>query len=327
MADPFENKHIRDIIARNKQIEATLDRASKDLARRFKTVKGKRFAKVLQTEIKSLRESIKADITKGATAHWKLANTKNAVLSDGYLRNIPVSESLYKSFRAPNLNALNSFLNRTEKGMNLSKRVWSLTNEYEKRIQEYLSSGITVGKSATQISKELQRYIKGEGIPYKGVLLKGSNVAWQAYRLTASEINMAYRMSDHLKFKQLPMVLGVRVNLARAHPRIDICDEFAGDYPKGFQFLGWHPICICYPTPILMSKEDFVKFMKTGQIAKRLFVNTIPKNTTTFLKTNASKIAKYKEKPYWIRDNFTNDLTLYKSISKVKIPKMELVNL
>lgn len=324
MADPYESRNVQAIIRRNRQIERMLAKASKDISKRFTTVKGKRFAKVLQKEIAQLREQLHSNIERGIKQHWKLGNAKGNNFTDGYLQNIKISDQLYKSFRNPNLSALNAFLNRTDKGMNLSKRVWSLTNDMEKQIQEYLGSGVAVGKSSIQISKDLNRFINGKSIPYKGTLLKARNITWQAIRLAVTETNMAYRFAEEIKMQRLPFVTGCTIFLSDAHPRPDICDELRGDYPKGFVWGGWHPVCICYRVWKTLSKEDFVQFMKTGQIAKRHFITKMSPNMNAFMRKNTDAFKGYIKRgtePYWMRDNFTKELTMREDIVRKSIPK------
>ena len=75
--DPFEAKNIQSIIARNKQINRILNDAYKDISRRFTTVKGKRFAKVLQTRIRELQKQLESNIKVGIKQHWKLGNANS----------------------------------------------------------------------------------------------------------------------------------------------------------------------------------------------------------------------------------------------------------
>ena len=327
MADPYENRNIQAIIKRNRQIDRMFAQASKDISKRFTTVKGKRFAKVLKKEIVELRTQLHSNIEQGIKQHWNLGNAKGDKFTDGYLQNIKISDQLYKSFRNPNLSALNAFLNRTEKGMNLSKRVWSLTKQTQKQMEEFLGSGITVGKSAIQISKELNRFMNGKGIPYKGTLLKARNITFQAIRLASTETNMAFRFAEEVKMQRLPFVTGCTIHLSDAHPRPDICDELKGDYPKGLVWGGWHPLCICYRTWDKLPKEKFVQFMKTGKIPKKYFTTKMSPRMTAFMNKNVDAFRGYVKRgtePYWMRDNFTKDLTVRQSVGEIKLPSVEV---
>lgn len=237
----FERAHIRDIALRNRKIETAVNRAVTDISKRFTTVKGKRFAGVLTGRLADLHDQILNDGKDGIRNQWMLANKMNNKGLDGYLASVKISDALNQSFRSPNLGALNAFLDRTEAGMNLSERVWAFTDGVKTEMQDLIGRGVLEGKAAIPLSKELVRFINGKPIPYEGTLIPGKNLNYQAIRLAATEMNMAFRTSDYLQNSRLPFVTGVTVELSGSHPQEDICDELAGEYPKGFQFTGWHP--------------------------------------------------------------------------------------
>jgi hypothetical protein len=281
-----------------------------DLSKRFQTVKGKRFAKVLNDRFAELREHIKTNTADGVRNQWMLANEMNNDKIDGYLEGVKVSDELAQSFRTPNLDALNAFIDRTENGMNLSKRVWKMTKGKQKEIESLISQGVLEGKSARTLSKELKGYVKGKPIRYQGTLIKGANLNYQAIRLAATEMNMAFRTADYLQNSRLPFVTGVTVELSAAHPMDDICDSLAGHYPKGFNFTGWHPLCICFATWDTLPKEEFAKYIETGNIDQRRFTTAIPQRAQRYIKKNGERLLGYKNTPYFLRDNFTDKLVL-----------------
>jgi len=246
----YEREHVRDIALRNQKISRIIDGAMTDLSKRYQTVKGKRFSKVLNDRFAELREQINSNGKDGIRNQWMLANEKNNAMITGYLSGIKISEQLAQSYRTPNLGALNAFIDRTENGMNLSKRVWRMTNGTKKEIESLISQGILEGKSARVLSKELKGYVKGKPIRYQGTLIKGANLNYEAIRLVATEMNIAFRTSDYLQNSRLPFVTGVTIELSSAHPVQDICDELAGHYPKGFNFTGWHPLCYSSDTEV-----------------------------------------------------------------------------
>lgn len=135
-----------------------------------------------------------------------------------------------------------------------------------------------------------------------------------ALRLTATENNMAYRESDHLRWQENPFVIGVRIQVSKTnHPVTDICDELAGDYPKDFKWTGWHPFCRCFATAITASEKERDKYwdaMADGEdVSNWEFKGTIkemPENFTGWIAANEERIAKAKSMPYFIRDNFND---------------------
>ena len=306
----YERAHIRDIAISNRKIGLVIDDAMKEIARRFTTVKGKRFAGVMNERLAELHDQILNNGKKEIRNQWMLANEMNNKNIDGYLASVKVSDTMQKSFRAPNLSALNAFIDRTEKKMNLSGRVWNLTNGAKGEIENLLATGILEGKSARTTAKEMMKYLKGKPIEYKGTLLKGKNIEYQTIRIVATEMNMAFRTSDYLQNNRLPFMTGITINLSPSHPEQDICDEMAGEYPKGFEFIGWHPFCICYATYETIDKEDFINYIKTGEINQRQFTTAIPKRAQMYLDKNGARLLGYENKPYWLENNFTDKLEL-----------------
>lgn len=273
----FERAHIRDIALRNRKIEQAINDAVKDIGRRFTTVKGKRFASIMTGRLKDLHDQILNDGKDGIRNQWMLANKMNNKGLDGYLASVKISDALNQSFRAPNLSALNAFIDRTEKGMNLSDRVWSFTDGVKDSMEGLIKSGVLEGKSAITLSKELKGFINGKPIRYEGRLIPGKNLNFQAIRLAATEMNMAFRTSDYLQNSRLPFTTGVTVHLSAAHPETDICDALQGEYPKGFNFTGWHPLCYSDDTEVYTS-EGWKLFKDLSGKEQILSINPDTKN-------------------------------------------------
>lgn len=305
----YERQHIRDIAKYNQQISVAIEQALKDLAKRYQTAKGKRFSKILSVRLEELQAQIQSNIETGVKNQWLLANEKTNKVIDGYLASVKISDSLQKSFRSPNLSALNAFLDRKTAGLNLSDRVWKTVDGVQTSMENLIAQGVLEGKSAVVLSKELKKYISGKPIEYKGELIKGSNLEYQSLRLAATEINIAFRTSDYLQNSRLPFVTGVNVMLSNSHPREDICDAMQGHYPKGFEFTGWHPNCICIAEYETLGVEDFAKYIDTGEINKNQFTTNIPDRAQKYLDKNGEKLLGYKNPPYWM-SNFTKELKL-----------------
>ncbi len=350
--EQFENDNIRNIIRYNIKIEAALNQASKDLAKRisifelknpttiyqgsfYKINKG--LEKKVNAILGQLHKDIQGNIQNGIVSNWDMANLKNNKLVGNWAEGIKLSkDGIPASFNQLNLMALDTFIARTAAGMNLSERVWNLTNGAKDQLELYVSSGISTGRSAAEIAGDIKQYLNEPNRLFRRVRQEGKLVLSKAargyhpgagiyrssyrnaLRLAKNEINMAYRMSDHIRRQQLPFVTGIEVHLSASHPRLDMCDDLVGKYPKGFIFMTWHVGCLCYTTSIMLNEKDSLKFMKTGKIPKSKYISKIPKRSANWVKANASKIAEYKNKPYWINDNFDKDFNLKEEIIEVR---------
>lgn len=137
--------------------------------------------------------------------------------------------------------------------------------------------------------------------------------AQNAMRVARTETNIAYRRADHVRWQQMDFVIGQRVHLSRSHPRKDICDKLAGDYPKDFVFDGWHPQCFCYVTPILVDEDVYDEMMNRDNWREELQryadehqITDYPDNFKSWVNDNADNIAAARERgtePYFIRNN------------------------
>jgi len=348
----YEKKHIESIIAYNRKIERILNQSAKDLAQKISVTKlrsplnisqgsfylrNKSLKKRIDTILNKLNNNIQADIKKGIINNWNLSNFKNDKLVSDWANGIKLSKNdIPTSFNQLNLAAMDTFLTRTTAGMNLSKRVWNLVNGAKDQIELYLSSGISTGKSAAGIARDIKQYLNEPDRLFRRVRQDGKLVLSKAargykpgagiyrssyknaLRLTRNEINMSYRMSDYTRRQDLPFVTGIEVHLSASHNVEDMCDSLTGKYPPGFIWLGWHINCYCYTTTITLNKKDSLNFMKTGKIAKSNYITKIPKRASNWIKTNAKTIAGYKNTPYFIKDNFTKDFKLKKKIIEVR---------
>lgn len=130
-------------------------------------------------------------------------------------------------------------------------------------------------------------------------------------RVTRTETNMAYRMADHERWQRLDFVRGQRIQTSRSHKEEDLCDELAGDYPKDFVFTGWHPQCMCFCTPILVSEEDMTKMSRARlrgkeYTPKQKELTEYPEGFKKWVGKNSEYIARKRaegKESYFIRDN------------------------
>lgn len=280
--------------------------------------------------MQDLADSLQANIEQGDEESWTLANTKNDAMVDSIIGRKRLPSETVAEWKHPHLEALSAFINRKEAGMNLSKRVWNLSEQFKAELELALELGMGQGKSAAELSRDVRRYLKYPDKLFRRVRDKsgalrlskaaaafhpGRGVYRSSYknalRMTATENNIAYRTADHNRWQALPFVLGIEVRISNNHPTPDICDTFDGKrFPKDFKFTGWHPWCRCYAVSVLASQEEMDAYTQAiidgedvsnwkfkGQIDK------MPEEFTGWIKDNEQRIAKAKSLPYFIKDN------------------------
>ena len=285
-----------------------------------------------------LATNMTAVVSDGTRREWLYACKKNDEFIASILDCSKLGKERLQEMQDRNLDAMHTFQQRKINGMDLSQRVWKYVGQYKEQIEHGLDVGLGEGRSAQQLSRDLRQNLQDPDRLFRRVRDKhgnlqlskaakafnpGQGVYRSAYknamRLTRTEINMAYRESDQLRWQQLDFVVGFEVHRTQRSKKFDckLCDKLVGRYPKQFKFKGWHPQCMCYATAILMDDETFdeqelsdLKAALHGTEYKKLqaknAVTDVPQGFKDWVAENEGKQAKWRSTPYFIRDNFKN---------------------
>lgn len=270
--------------------------------------------------IDNMRKSMYATIVSGISKEWDKANENNDELVKRLLKktNIPL-----KKYQTRNLDALEAFQERKIKGLKLSDRVWNYTNQFKGEIEQALDVGIADGRSAAQLSRDIREYLREPEKLFRRVrdkngVLKASKNALRynpgggvyrssyknAMRLTRTEINMAYRTADHLRWQQLDFVVGIEIRRSNHYYACDVCESLKGKYPKDFKFIGWHPHCRCHAIPIMATEKELLDSIDNDSpIQSKNEVRDMPNNFTKWVKDNQARIDGSRSKPLWMIEN------------------------
>lgn len=340
----YDKKHKENLAKRARKVQQLYDAAIKRIAQAaapslFDADPKKEFhfedfpalKKEMEALMQDLGSSLQANIEDGDQESWTLSNTKNDAMVDSIIGKKKLPAKTVKAWKHPHLEALNAFIARKEAGMNLSRRVWNLTQQFKSEMELALELGMGEGKSAAALSRDIRKYLVEPNKLFRRVRDKsgalrlskaaaayhpGQGVYRSSYknalRMTATENNIAYRTADHNRWQALPFVIGIEIHISNNHPTEDICDLFDGKrFPKDFKFTGWHPWCRCYAvsvlasqeemdayTTALMNGEDVSNWKFTGQVEK------MPKEFTKWMKDNQARIENATSMPYFIKDNF-----------------------
>lgn len=340
----YDKKHKENLAKRARKVQQLYDAAIKRIAQAaapslFDADPKKEFhfedfpalKKEMEALMQDLGSSLQANIEDGDQESWTLSNTKNDAMVDSIIGKKKLPAKTVKAWKHPHLEALNAFIARQEAGMNLSRRVWNLTQQFKSEMELALELGMGEGKSAAALSRDVRKYLVEPNKLFRRVRDKsgalrlskaaaayhpGQGVYRSSYknalRMTATENNIAYRTADHNRWQALPFVIGIEIHISNNHPTEDICDLFDGKrFPKDFKFTGWHPWCRCYAvsvlanqeemdayTTALMNGEDVSNWKFTGQVEK------MPKEFNKWMKDNQARIENATSMPYFIKDNF-----------------------
>ncbi len=116
----------------------------------------------------------------------------------------------------------------------LSHRIWNYTNEFGQDIQYMINRGLLEKKSAIELAKDLERFVKEPakrettwGKVYPN--LKNKRVDYNAMRLARTSINHAYQTASIQSSNMNPFVEGIEWRSALIHGRTcDLCIERHG---------------------------------------------------------------------------------------------------
>ena len=269
---------------------------------------------------------------------------KNDAFIAAILRTAKLTKEEVEQYQNRNLEALRTFQRRKVEGLGLSERVWRYAGELKDAMELGIDVALGEGKSAQELSRDLRSYLQEPHRLYRRVRDKGGNLrlskaaklyhpgqgvyrssAKNAQRLARTEVNMAYRESEFLRWQKLDFVVGFRVMLSNNHtttnskgekiPLVDICDELWGDYPKTFKFTGWHPQCRCFVVPILSDYDEYnqdranrlkaiVRKAKYESLPSRRTITDVPAKFREYIDSIKERAKGWKSMPYYIRDNF-----------------------
>lgn len=349
----FDNAHYKTTAAYTRAVNELFDKATSDIAeaankedynpdKPFSFDDYPRAKARLQTTLKGLAKKMQAVVETGSRRQWLFACKKNEEFISSIFDTTKLTKGRLKKMQDRNLDALQAFQQRKVGGMDLSERVWKYTEQYKEQIEIGLDVGLGEGRSAQQLSRDLRQNLQDPDRLFRRVRDKRGNLQLSkaakafhpgrgvyrssyknAMRLTRSEINMAYRESDHLRWQQLDFIVGFEVHRSNREPQFKckLCDRLVGCYPKWFKYKGFHPQCMCYATPILMDEEDLdnqelsdlksaLKGTEYKKYSAKNAVTDLPEEFKKWAEENAPRQRYWKSTPYFIKDNFVDgDLT------------------
>lgn len=287
----------------------------------------------VNSALSNFREKVIGIVSAGIATEWEFANMK----TDSWVKQLFSDPK--KGYMLHNLKAMEAYTHRKTYGHTLSDRVWNYTAQFKEQIELSLSVGLSEGRSAAQISRDVRIHLNEPDKLFRRVrnqfgdlVLSKSARAYHpgqgvyrssyqnAMRMARTEINGAYREADYIRWQQLDFIVGIEVKVSKSHPAwlakewiprfknsgrpapAEICDEMAGRYPKEFKFIGWHPNCRCYAVPIIANEDTDVDWWEEPQNE----VTTTPKGFKDWVKKNKERILKAEKDgklPYFLSEN------------------------
>lgn len=324
-----DKKHITRLLAQEKRVNLLFSQFIASIApelRKWKPIKSNSvwirnssIENKINKRLQLLHDDLVKIIKEGQKEAWYSSIEKNDLIVEQYIKDMALSSVVKSGLFSRNLEALTTLQKRVDDGLNLSQRIWRITEQTKGHVELFLESGVATGRSAEAIGRDFRQLLNNPDKRFRRVRdEKGKLVLSQpmkdyhpgrgnyrssrmnALRVAVTETNMGFRMSDAERWAQMDFLLGYEVKRsANAHP-CPICDSLKGKYPKNFIFPGWHPFCICYAVPIVMEHEDFADFLLHDTIPNNQVITDIPTRSRNWI---TGYMEKAKSPPIFVKQN------------------------
>ena len=280
--------------------------------------------KCVDRELDKLQSLLLTNLTAFNIDAWKRSEMKNEDFISEYIKGMAIDSVRKQGMFAPNKDALSQLRKGVDvRGNNLSPMVWNLADQTKTQLEYYLQTGLSVGRSSSRISQDLRQILNEPDKRFRRVKDKEGKLVMSqpmknyhpgqgiyrsskmnALRLTATSTNMSYRTADYERWSKQDFILGIEIHRsANNRGPCKICDAMVGKYPKTFKFIGFHPFCICFATPITMEPDNFADFLLNDTVPQEQVITDIPKTAKNFVDENKNGV----QSAFWYKDNFSKE--------------------
>ncbi|MCS3068628.1 toxin glutamine deamidase domain-containing protein [Bacteroides faecis] len=280
--------------------------------------------KCVDRELDKLQSLLLTNLTAFNIDAWKRSEMKNEDFISEYIKGMAIDSVRKQGMFATNKDALSQLRKGVDvRGNNLSPMVWNLADQTKTQLEYYLQTGLSVGRSSSRISQDLRQILNEPDKRFRRVKDKEGKLVMSqpmknyhpgqgiyrsskmnALRLTATSTNMSYRTADYERWSKQDFILGIEIHRsANNRGPCKICDAMVGKYPKTFKFIGFHPFCICFATPITMEPDNFADFLLNDTVPQEQVITDIPKTAKDFVDENKNGV----QSAFWYKDNFSKE--------------------
>ena len=330
----YDKQHIQKILAQQSEVanifnrfilsitpflQQWADRSSNNVWLRNQVVE-----KCVDRELDKLQSLLLTNLTAFNIDAWKRSEMKNEDFISEYVKGMAIDSVRKQGMFATNKDALSQLRKGFDaRGNNLSPMVWNLADQTKTQLEYYLQTGLSVGRSSSRISQDLRQILNEPDKRFRRVKDKEGKLVMSqpmknyhpgqgiyrsskmnALRLTATSTNMSYRTADYERWSKQDFILGIEIHRsANNRGPCKICDAMVGKYPKTFKFIGFHPFCICFATPITMEPDNFADFLLNDTVPQEQVITDIPKTAKDFVDENKNGV----QSAFWYKDNFSKE--------------------
>ncbi len=123
--------------------------------------------KEVEALLRRLHSAVTMAIQQGVHLEWAQANAEADKLITSVFGQKVLSNPDFTAWTQRNTAARDAFLERSEKGLNLSDRVWKSVNQLRDEMEVAITVSIGEGKSASAMSREVRQYLNDPDLMFK----------------------------------------------------------------------------------------------------------------------------------------------------------------
>lgn len=137
--------------------------------------------KAEQTEmlLRRLHAAATTAIEKGIKLEWDAANAETDKLIGSLFGKRVLNDENFRGWLHRNNDARRAFIERTDKGMNLSDRVWKSTRQLRDEMEIAMTIAIGEGDSAASMSRKVRQYLNDPDLMFRRFRYKDEEGNWQ----------------------------------------------------------------------------------------------------------------------------------------------------
>ena len=123
--------------------------------------------KEVEALLRRLHSAVTLAIREGVDVEWSKANAEADRLIKSVFGRKVLDSPEFTAWTRRNTEARDAFLARSEKGLNLSDRVWKSVNQLRDEMEVAITVSIGEGKSASAMSREVRQYLNDPDLMFR----------------------------------------------------------------------------------------------------------------------------------------------------------------
>lgn len=135
--------------------------------------------KEVERLLRRLHSSVVMAIKQGITLEWEQANQECDKLVSSAFGKAVLSSAMFKAWTERNKSAMQAFINRSEKGLNLSDRIWKSVHQLRDEMEVAMTIGIGEGESAASMSRKVRQYLNDPDLMFRRFRYKNEKGEWK----------------------------------------------------------------------------------------------------------------------------------------------------